>query len=124
MRSRYSAFVKRDTPYLQRTAAVQIRPRFMSPPDPLQWVGLKIISVTQGGILDQQGTVEFAAFLKDRGRLDVLHERSTFTREDGKWVYADGVLSPAGSPDPLSLLRRNEPCPCGSGVKYKKCCGL
>jgi preprotein translocase subunit SecA len=20
-------------------------------------------------------------------------------------------------------LRPNEPCPCGSGIKYKKCCG-
>lgn len=20
-------------------------------------------------------------------------------------------------------VRRNDPCPCGSGIKYKKCCG-
>jgi hypothetical protein len=23
----------------------------------------------------------------------------------------------------LSKVGRNEPCPCGSGKKYKKCCG-
>lgn len=23
----------------------------------------------------------------------------------------------------LAQFRRNEPCPCGSGKKYKKCCG-
>jgi uncharacterized protein len=25
---------------------------------------------------------------------------------------------------PASKVGRNEPCPCGSGIKYKKCCGL
>jgi preprotein translocase subunit SecA len=24
---------------------------------------------------------------------------------------------------PLDKLGRNDPCPCGSGKKYKKCCG-
>ena len=24
----------------------------------------------------------------------------------------------------MSEARRNDPCPCGSGKKYKKCCGL
>lgn len=27
------------------------------------------------------------------------------------------------SPAPKSKPGRNDPCPCGSGVKYKKCCG-
>jgi uncharacterized protein YecA (UPF0149 family) len=25
---------------------------------------------------------------------------------------------------PRKKVGRNEPCPCGSGKKYKKCCGL
>ena len=25
---------------------------------------------------------------------------------------------------PASKVGRNDPCPCGSGKKYKKCCGL
>ena len=24
----------------------------------------------------------------------------------------------------MSKINRNDPCPCGSGKKYKKCCGL
>jgi SEC-C motif domain protein len=24
---------------------------------------------------------------------------------------------------PAPKVRRNEPCPCGSGKKYKRCCG-
>jgi len=23
----------------------------------------------------------------------------------------------------MAKISRNEPCPCGSGLKYKKCCG-
>jgi uncharacterized protein len=32
--------------------------------------------------------------------------------------------APATSPVPRAKIGRNEPCPCGSGRKYKKCCGL
>ena len=26
--------------------------------------------------------------------------------------------------NPMRDVGRNDPCPCGSGKKYKKCCGL
>jgi uncharacterized protein len=29
-----------------------------------------------------------------------------------------------GAPAPTKKVGRNDPCPCGSGKKYKKCCGL
>ena len=32
-----------------------------------------------------------------------------------KWLYKDPVT-------PLYNSGRNEPCPCGSGMKFKKCC--
>lgn len=36
------------------------------------------------------------------------------------------TAEPERQPRPLTPLRpaagRNEPCPCGSGVKYKRCC--
>lgn len=42
----------------------------------------------------------------------------------------DGLLEPAMAPPAISVpylappkVGRNEPCPCGSGKKYKKCCG-
>ncbi|MGN5267109.1 YchJ family metal-binding protein [Aeromonas dhakensis] len=47
-----------------------------------------------------------------------LHERSRFVRHQGRWVYTDGEQDPA----PLRV-GRNDPCPCGSGKKFKKCCG-
>jgi uncharacterized protein len=33
-------------------------------------------------------------------------------------------IDPRGAPSPSKKVGRNEPCPCGSGKKYKKCCGL
>ncbi|MEC0328498.1 DUF1186 domain-containing protein [Paenibacillus macerans] len=34
-----------------------------------------------------------------------------------------GLTLPKQSPVKVSKVGRNEPCPCGSGKKYKKCCG-
>jgi hypothetical protein len=34
-----------------------------------------------------------------------------------------GLLQPAGSPAIGLKVSRNAPCPCGSGKKYKRCCG-
>jgi tetratricopeptide (TPR) repeat protein len=52
--------------------------------------------------------------------------------EDAKWLNAspspDYVTSPSGA-SPGTMVRRepkvgrNEPCPCGSGKKFKRCCG-
>ena len=41
-------------------------------------------------------------------------ERSRFLKENGQWYYIDGTRPQFG---------RNDPCPCGSGKKFKKCCG-
>jgi SEC-C motif-containing protein len=43
----------------------------------------------------------------------------TIARREGH-----GVSEPAGRVPPMQLVEigRNEPCPCGSGRKYKKCC--
>ena len=42
--------------------------------------------------------------------------------------HLDGVpetVVPESTPDPPRIRAgRNEPCPCGSGIKYKKCCLL
>lgn len=35
--------------------------------------------------------------------------------------FVNGVQEPYVTPD--EKIGRNDPCPCGSGKKYKKCCG-
>ncbi|MDH3771994.1 MAG: SEC-C metal-binding domain-containing protein, partial [Nitrospirota bacterium] len=51
-------------------------------------------------------------------------ELSLFRKQDGKWYFVD-----ASDPTKQPVVRsepkvgRNDLCPCGSGKKYKKCCG-
>jgi len=72
-----------------------------------------------------QAYVEFKATYKDSGmqesKYGVMHERSRFIVEDGRWRYVDGEHFAAD--DIIKKPGRNEPCFCGSGKKYKKCCG-
>ncbi len=45
-------------------------------------------------------------------------------QEDAKKDFAAQMMARASAPAPQSgEVGRNDPCPCGSGKKYKKCCG-
>lgn len=133
MRSRYSAFVLRDGGYLLSTLAEENRSGFNADTiaqDKTRWTGLEIIETVAGGILDQIGIVEFVAHFEENGAKHQLHERSNFGRRSGKWFYVDGVF-PDTQTDAVSApinagsrnAGRNDPCSCGSGKKFKKCCG-
>jgi len=39
-------------------------------------------------------------------------------------MTSQGPLRPGPSPNGLPQVGRNDPCPCGSGKKYKKCHGM
>lgn len=50
---------------------------------------------------------------------------TTVIRQKGKTVY-DRMEQPTGETQTIKSaahIGRNDPCPCGSGKKYKKCCG-
>lgn len=90
-----------------------------------KWKGLEIINTQQGGEEHNTGSVEFKALYSDKDDKDYLHhEISIFKKIDGKWFYEDGQIVGTG---PITRatpkVGRNEPCPCDSGKKYKKCCG-
>jgi hypothetical protein len=40
-----------------------------------------------------------------------------------EWWYAFTPSPPPPPPQSQKKIGRNEPCPCGSGEKYKYCCG-
>jgi SEC-C motif-containing protein len=93
MRSRYSAFAVGDTAYLLRSWHSSTRPPGITlDPDQL-WSRLVILGSTGGGLLDQEGTVEFRALYTHRGSTFSLHESSRFLREDGSWVYVTALPS-------------------------------
>jgi SEC-C motif domain protein len=88
------------------------------------WLGLEITSTEAGQAEDQTGLVEFVARYKIRGVAIDHRERATFKRHGSRWVFIDGVEikgPPVRNVGPQ--VGRNDPCPCGSGKKYKKCHG-
>ena len=121
MRSRYTAFCQGDVDYLMAThhpskrqpGAVQTLQNSINK---MEWLGLIVIKAPPPKRTDTVGFVEFAAFYKSQD-FGQLHERSQFIREDERWTYLQGEILP-----PI-ILRRNDPCWCGSGKKYKKCHG-
>jgi SEC-C motif domain protein len=61
--------------------------------------------------------VEFIARYRDAQGFGQLREHSTFQYIDGRWFYMGGRHLPPPK------LQRNDTCWCGSGKKFKKCCG-
>ncbi|MFD4264080.1 YchJ family protein [Streptomyces sp. NPDC058534] len=86
MRSRYSAFVKGDAGYLLRTWHPRTRPARLDLDPGMRWTGLEILATTGGSAFHSTGTVTFRASYRGGS----LHERSSFERVGGAWVYVDG----------------------------------
>lgn len=93
MRSRFAAFKRSDAAWLLRTWHPSTRPATLDLSGNPRWRGLQIVDTVRGGPADTTGIVEFrATSLREDGGVDVLHERSRFVREDGRWFYVDGDL--------------------------------
>ncbi|MDB4974379.1 MAG: motif domain protein [Myxococcaceae bacterium] len=87
------------------------------------WKSLEILSAKDGGPDDQRGEVEFVARYALDGVDHVHHEHSEFRRIDGRWYFVSGEkVSAAPIKRVGDKVGRNDPCPCGSGKKHKKCC--
>jgi len=116
MRSRYSAYAVADGNYLVKSATkenryesdVSLIEEFCKN---VKWLKLDLLHVNQN---EFDGTVEFKAYYLENSEIVLLHERSDFIKNDGVWEYDKGSFI-------NSKIERNELCPCGSGVKYKKC---
>ena len=83
--------------------------------------GLEIVAA-KGGPDDSEGQVEFIARFREKGVKKAHHELAEFKKEAGRWYFTDGKSAPQ-RPLVSAKVGRNDPCSCGSGKKYKKCCG-
>jgi len=117
MRSRYTAYVLGNVDYLAASWHPSTRPQPLELGSDIEWLGLEVLSYKAGLANDSKGSVEFIARYQQQGRMGQAHENSRFVREQGVWLYLDGDLKTA------SVAGRNDPCTCGSGKKFKKCCG-
>jgi SEC-C motif domain protein len=129
MRSRYVAFTLGDLDYIEKTCTEQASMSFnrvdleRSLPG-TEWLGLEIKG-TEGGLgEDSFGAVNFEFRYRNNGKTFTQAERARFRRVDGKWLYDDSKIDSKTVPVRVQKTGRNDPCPCGSGKKYKKCCGV
>ncbi|MGK0599577.1 YchJ family protein [Yokenella regensburgei] len=118
MRSRYCAFVMKDADYLVKTwhpscRTETLRNEIASGFAGTEWLGLTVFA-EEAGRHPGEGYVSFVARFRDVNHSGAIIERSRFLNENGQWYYIDGTRP---------LIGRNDPCPCGSGKKFKKCCG-
>lgn len=126
MRARYTAFTQRNLDFLEQTHAPEIRDDYNRAEaeriaDETTWLGLDIRRTVEAG--DGTAMVEFAVRFRRDGEDLVHRELASFRQEDGRWVYVRGEVNPKSPPRQVVKIGRNDPCSCGSGKKYKKCCG-
>ena len=88
MRSRYSAFVRGDVPYLLATWHASQRPATLELEAGAKWLGLEIRRHRMTG--EHSAEVEFVARFRVGGRAVQQHENSRFVCEEGRWYYLDG----------------------------------
>ena len=120
MRSRYAAFAKNEIDFLLKTTHSSLksytdRAALTTWAKENQWQKLEVIQTTEK---KTSGTVEFKAFFQSTNKDEIHHELSEFIKENHLWYYSKGTIDPTID----TSIKRNEPCPCGSGKKYKKCC--
>lgn len=129
MRARYTAYTQVNMDFIEKTHdPATFKKTDMAEnkawAEQTDWRGLEIVSTEQGKANDDWGKVEFRAVFKEGKEEESHHEVSEFNRKNGRWYFTSGK-----SPDSFQIINtepkvgRNDPCVCGSGKKYKKCCG-
>jgi SEC-C motif domain protein len=128
MRSRYTAYANKAIDYIVDTCLrdedhgidIEATKRWS---EKSTWLGLKILKTEKGGPSDEDGMVEFKATYVLDGLRENHHEKAAFVKREGAWLFAEGEVIPETVVREGPKVGRNDPCPCGSGKKYKKCCG-
>lgn len=129
MRARYSAYATKDIDFLQRSSCGPALKEFKADEvrkwaESSEWLGLEILRAEPVPDDTDRAEVEFSALYKVKDTELRHHEIAQFRRIDGEWRFADGkIIGPEPKRREEPKVGRNDPCPCGSGKKYKKCCG-
>ena len=125
MRTRYSAFVlvkpnyivKTTIPAQQNLLDIKAIENWAKETD---WAGLEIVTHTPK-LGKRHAQVEFKAYFKTNENLQAHHELSAFVKvtdknsNNARWYFLDPTVS-------MSVSQK-QPCICGSGEKFKRCCG-
>ncbi len=128
LRARYSAYTLQELDYIYET----IHPEQKKNHDhkatrkwaeESKWLGLEFLDIKNGLVEDDEGVIEFKVRFSQKFETQTHHELASFKKFEGRWYFYDGEpVAPETFVRELPKVGRNEPCPCGSGKKYKKCC--
>ena len=121
MRSRFCAYYLNNVDYLLESVSPRQREALtqsgiLAQKETTEWTRLEILRTEAGSKTDKTGIVEFKAWYRDGAGESAYHEVSDFIKENDRWYFVYPGI-------PLKQPGRNEPCVCGSGKKFKKCCG-
>lgn len=126
MRSRFTAHVLRDYRHLHLTDLETARKPYVEENAAGQepaWSRL-VIHAHEPGPKPDTALVDFSAYYQTGDTEQALHEKAEFVRVNGNWFYTRAVrMGPPPVRSTGPKIGRNDPCPCGSGKKYKHCCG-
>ncbi|WP_277205984.1 YchJ family metal-binding protein [Vibrio misgurnus] len=125
MRARFSAHMLQDIDFVIKTyhpsCHAEDERQAISESVHSHWQRLEVLAA-EPGTTSEEGFVQFRAYFEQQGKKQCLAERSRFVRENGAWYYIDGEFID-GEFAATPKQGRNDPCACGSGKKFKKCCG-
>lgn len=126
MKSRFSAYAKKQITYLVETTDPALDTAYEDLEawaNSTTWTKLEILASSDGMAHTSVGEVEFRAhYLDPAGKAQIHHEKSGFSKIDSQWYYSSGEINPEMQSNTKHSIGRNDPCPCGSGKKHKKCC--
>jgi len=124
MRSRFTAYAMKNEEYLLQTWDISKRPKEINfAKETAEWTKLEILKTKKGEEKDSKGIVEFKAYYTQDNQDYVMSEISRFKKTAGRWVYLDGIVKSVIKAGQETNQGKNAPCSCGSGKKYKRCCG-
>jgi SEC-C motif-containing protein len=120
MRTRYSAFVLLKPDYIVKTTVLAQQALLDTKSieqwaRETNWAGLEIVKHTPN-LGKRHAQVEFKAFYtKQDGQQAAHHELSSFVCIERRWYFLDSTVE--------MDVSQKQPCICGSGEKFKRCCG-
>lgn len=125
MRSRYAAYVLQNIDYIVATTVPAQQPLLDRQAvaewsEQTDWAGLEIMKhIPKLG--KRHARVEFKAYFDTPDGRQAHHELSAFVKitdklkNTEKWYFLDPTIS--------MQVTQKQPCICGSGEKFKRCCG-
>lgn len=124
MRSRFTAYAMQNDAYLLQTWDATKRPALIDfSKEDVEWTKLEVLTTKKGTEKDSKGIVEFKAYYMQGNEAYVMNEISRFTKQAGRWLYLDGKVKSFAKEGEQNNQGKNAPCSCGSGKKFKRCCG-